>query len=670
MKKLFYLVIILVLLFIGLCLPGSISADSLYIDRYDVDIEVYEDATFDVAETISYRATGEYGYIQRDITLNDYDSIKKCKQDPSLQCGGFSYLEVLGVYDEKGNKLPRSAYEVSKINENNDERLRVFWEYAPNKRNFRNELFTWTVEYKIYGGLGFFDNYDLFYWDVFYEDRSYRIENASFSLNFPEDIEFESDDLKVYGGEYEYTWNYDNQELSLSAENLSPYENFTVLLEFPKGIVEQTFASLSLDLEPNDIRVFKDDKEVFYEGDAIVGIVPGEHEFRFEKSGYYTQTKKLEFEKGEEKKLDIELEMTTARKILKAALVATNACFCFLGIGFVFWTIFNYLRKGRDKGKKKSIYPKFKPPNGVSPVLMGSIKDEKVHLTDITATIINGAVRGYIKIEELSKKKFKLIKLENFKSKTATLRKETAYEGLDKSEVKILNEIFDDRDIVTTDDLKNKFYKKLKGIKDVVYEQMVQKDYFIKRPDKVRQKRRGVGVLLFITGIISIFVGIPFSIYTLAPSLIIGAIVTMIFAQFMPAKTELGTDIYQRAKGFRMFLHTAERYKVKKQLTPDLFEKYLPYAMVFGVEKQWAKNFKDIYITPPDWYEGGSWRTFNTIYLMNSLSSMNQSTSKVLASSPNSSSGSGWSGGGWSGGGGSSGGFSGGGGGGGGGGMG
>ncbi len=136
----------------------------------------------------------------------------------------------------------------------------------------------------------------------------------------------------------------------------------------------------------------------------------------------------------------------------------------------------------------------------------------------------------------------------------------------------------------------------------------------------------------------------------------------------MPAKTNLGTEILEKVKGFRMYLHTAERFRMQK-LTPEMFEKFLSYAVVFGIEKDWANKFKDIYKGQPDWYEGyDSSRTWTPIYLANSLSKMNTVTTRVISSKPQSSS-SGWSGGGWSGGGGFSGGFSGGGGGGGGGGS-
>ena len=45
--------------------------------------------------------------------------------------------------------------------------------------------------------------------------------------------------------------------------------------------------------------------------------------------------------------------------------------------------------------------------------------------------------------------------------------------------------------------------------------------------------------------------------------------------------------------------------------TPEMFERYLPYAMALGVEKKWARAFKDIYIEPPTWYAGSNMHAFN-----------------------------------------------------------
>ena len=41
-----------------------------------------------------------------------------------------------------------------------------------------------------------------------------------------------------------------------------------------------------------------------------------------------------------------------------------------------------------------------------------------------------------------------------------------------------------------------------------------------------------------------------------------------------------------------------------QNLKPEFFEKYLPYAMIFGVEKKWAKAFEALNIPQPSWYIG------------------------------------------------------------------
>jgi uncharacterized membrane protein len=53
--------------------------------------------------------------------------------------------------------------------------------------------------------------------------------------------------------------------------------------------------------------------------------------------------------------------------------------------------------------------------------------------------------------------------------------------------------------------------------------------------------------------------------------------------------------------GFKTYLEVAEKHRLQN-LTPELFEKYLPYAMIFGVEKKWAKAFDALHLPPPSWY--------------------------------------------------------------------
>jgi hypothetical protein len=86
----------------------------------------------------------------------------------------------------------------------------------------------------------------------------------------------------------------------------------------------------------------------------------------------------------------------------------------------------------------------------------------------------------------------------------------------------------------------------------------------------------------------------------------------------MPAKTEKGLRILERIQGFRMYMYTAERFRVQ-DLTPETFEKYLSYAICFKIENKWAERFKDIYKEAPEWFQTDNMNTFSTIYFLKSV---------------------------------------------------
>ncbi len=72
-----------------------------------------------------------------------------------------------------------------------------------------------------------------------------------------------------------------------------------------------------------------------------------------------------------------------------------------------------------------------------------------------------------------------------------------------------------------------------------------------------------------------------------------------------PRFNKKGNELYHQILGFKMYLETAERYRLQN-LTPETFEKFLPYAMIFGIEKKWAEAFEKLGIAvhQPKWYSG------------------------------------------------------------------
>lgn len=129
---------------------------------------------------------------------------------------------------------------------------------------------------------------------------------------------------------------------------------------------------------------------------------------------------------------------------------------------------------------------------------------------------------------------------------------------------------------------------------------------------------------------------------------------------------EKGFEAERKLLGLKLYLEVAEVDRIKfanaPAKTPELFEKLLPYAMIFHLEEKWAKEFEGIYVDPPTWYVGST-AAFSSMVFVHSFSSMNAVASQAIASSVPSSSRSSWGGSSGSSGGGSSGGGGGGGGG-------
>ena len=81
--------------------------------------------------------------------------------------------------------------------------------------------------------------------------------------------------------------------------------------------------------------------------------------------------------------------------------------------------------------------------------------------------------------------------------------------------------------------------------------------------------------------------------------LILGTLVSMFFAVIAVAKKEAYTRLLGRILGFRDFIRTAELDKLEDD--PEYFYHIIPYAYVFGLTDKWIKNFEDIPIITPRW---------------------------------------------------------------------
>ena len=129
----------------------------------------------------------------------------------------------------------------------------------------------------------------------------------------------------------------------------------------------------------------------------------------------------------------------------------------------------------------------------------------------------------------------------------------------------------------------------------------------------------------------------------------------------MSKRTLKGVKARNYILGLKEYIKVAEKERIKfhnaPEKNPQTFEKFLPYAMVFGLEKEWAKQFEGIYMEQPSWYSGADLATFSAVSFVNELSSFGSVANTSFAQNSGSSSGfssGGFSGGGFGGGGGGS----------------
>jgi uncharacterized membrane protein YgcG len=306
-----------------------------------------------------------------------------------------------------------------------------------------------------------------------------------------------------------------------------------------------------------------------------------------------------------------------------------------------FLTAWYYVGRDPDQG---TIIPLYEPPAHLSPAqvryLMNMASDHKTFST----AVVDMAVKGALTIEQqsgwLSGKEFTLHRQEPM---PATLSPEeiTIYHGLlgifpfklskDKGEeVQSCLRLF-------SDDL----------------EKAIQNKYFV------------TNTLWLIPG--GLIVAATFFLMPWLPSfhfwVVLGAEALFVWAFFylMKAPTTQGRKVMDRIEGFKMFLSVAEKDRMNfthpPEITPEVFEKYLPYALALDVENEWAEQFHRALVSagqsPADYHS--PWYRGNGIYSFQDLSSsIGDSISSAVSSSlpSESSGGGGFSGGGGGGGGG------------------
>jgi len=568
MKKIFIIAIIILASF---SITGIVFAQEK-INLFQADIIINSDASIDITETINY-----------DFEDNPRHGIIRTIPFKYKERGGNFNLRIsdLKIRDQNGND-----YQFDKSDWGSDLILKI-----GDPDTYLTGEHSFVISYNIRRAINYFNEYDEFYWNVNGFETEVPTLKTVANIYLPyQGPKLKTDCFQGVGYSEEECDSIDisskgNQSIiSFSQSNLDYYENLSILVGFPKGIVYQ----------------------------------PKWHEIAWETA------------------LD--------------NLIVLLPIITFIIIYYLWYT------KGKDPEGRGTVIAQFDAPDNLSPSQVGTLYDQIAHRKDISAEIINLAIRGYLKIKREEKGKV-------FKSTDYTLIKLKEAQGLNKIQIKLFNSLFEgEKKEVKLSDLKNKFYADFEIIVGKLYQSLISKKYFLKSPKKVKGTYLGIG---FAIGFLSFFTAPFFGIIGLICTILSGLIV-IAFSFFMPKRTKEGSIAYEHILGLKEYLTVAEKERIKfhnaPEKNPQEFERMLPYAMVLGVENQWAKQFKNIYQEQqPDWYQSAGDKNFSALNLVNNLSVFqNQSTSTLTSSPPSSvsaggssgfSSGGGFSGGGFGGGG-------------------
>jgi hypothetical protein len=363
---------------------------------------------------------------------------------------------------------------------------------------------------------------------------------------------------------------------------------------------------------------------------------------------------------------------------------------------YLFWVAWT-----RADPQQDSISVQYEPPNNLTPGECGALADNAVALRCITATITDLSIQGYLTIEQkemtdatgdhadyifhLTKPLTELGKLKPherevmtsiFMSTNPLLMLSLAVKDLEDAHVASGNKVLDSlgnkmvgsmlsrvgaqakeasdqyqamsgtsdgvlESVALSDLQQAQFSMRLPRIRNAIFNGLVAEGYYASRPDWMRIQYGVSGVFL---GLVMAVAGwFLASMTKIEPLALIGigtftGTIVLGFGFFLPARTRAGTQLLAKVLGFREFLVRVEKDQIERlEKTPELFEKYLPYAMALAVENRWTQTFGNITVPPPKWYQGKRRDGFLPMHLTNDLNQMSMQATGASTSSSRSS---------------------------------
>lgn len=571
-------------------------------------------------------------YIDEDASMIVEETIEVYAGGDEIKRG--IYRDFPTKYKDKHNNNRNIKFEVLEVLRDGEEEeykiekqkngVRVY--IGDSNVTLRPGYYTYTIKYETDRQIGYFDEHDELYWNVTGNGWSFTIDEVTAIVHLPEDADMDEVEFEAYTGKQG-----SNQKKYTAYKN--EYDN-TVTFETTTKLASKEGLTIVVGFEKGIIHEPTWQEYIIYFFEDNMGVLIG------------------------------------------LGCTALIIVYCFI----------TWLKVGKDP-KKDVIIPRYNPPEGLSPAEVKFIDSMGRYDKVLESSILNLAVKGYIKIENEEEKTF------GIKSNKMTLIKQDKPLENDISE--------DEKDIYKTlpDVAKLEYSSSLQ--RKLVEIQTGQKAFLKKKIDgKMYKRNSGLIAISVILSVITVIIAVAFSmslteemfivpfmsiwltVWTvgviaifksknnigkiifvlpfligemvgigvlihfigmgLALLIMLLVIVNVVYAFLIKAYTVEGRIIKDEIEGFKLFIKTASEDEIKMQ-TPETFDKYFPYAYALGLENDWAKKFESVLEAnnyEPDWCTGmyvGS--TFHVTAFTSSFSSSFGSSISSASVAPGSSSG-------------------------------
>ena len=617
------------------------AAQTERITSFDSRITVNTDGSMQVVETIAVESAGV------DIVHGIYRDFPTRYKDRAGN--GYSVLFDIVSVRRDGNTEPYHTEDLSNG-------VRVY--FGSSSYDLPPGNHTYQFSYRTNRQLGFFANHDELYWNVTGNAWKFPIEMATATVLLPPNVRSQTTDLSGYSG-YQgdkgqaYKAQDEDGNPTFRAGNLAPQQGLTIALNWPKGLIA---------------------------------------------------------------------EPTAEQK--RAWFIADNKS-TFVGVAGVILVLLYYVMIWSMLGKDPAhgtIVPLYEPPDNMSPGAMRFLErmggDEK----GFTAAIMGLAAKGYLTIEQDESKTYKLVRRKNATDKDSSLsgdEKSLARTLFEDGSPLVLENKNHEVLLRARKGLETNLHASIETTSFRTNGRYLWPGIVLSLLTTVIMVSLSGGSRLPVALFMSVWLtGWSFGVYALVSSvirawksirtegvlgagqagfltlftlpfvageclglgmliwacgvatagLIAGAIgVNVLFHHLLKAPTLVGRALMDRVEGFKMFLTAVDSDRLqtieRPDKTPQLFERFLPYAFALGVEHAWAQQFSQVLAQAataggsgsgvsysPSWYSGAALASFSATDFTSSFSSSFSSAISSSSTAPGSSSGSG--GGGSSGGGG------------------